>query len=114
VRHLLSHRIPCRDARSGRELGWLLPADAVHCLIVEVVHYAYGADRGYAVLRSRGDRPCGSGRRASCGQARIEGAARGGSVTERPDMKWSPPGRCGSCGDLRRRRRYEDLLGGSR
>jgi hypothetical protein len=50
VRHLLSHRIPCRDARSGRELGWLLPADAVHCMIVEVVHYAYGADRGYAVL----------------------------------------------------------------
>ena len=41
------------------------------------------------------------------------GGGRVGLVSDRPDVKWASPGRCGSCGDLGRCRRYEDLLGRS-
>jgi len=42
-----------------------------------------------------------------------QGASAPEPVRDRPHVKWASPGRCGSCEDLGRRRRYEDLLGGS-
>jgi hypothetical protein len=75
ARVLAEHGRGYRVAGTARKPG-AQSTDGVDMLPLAAAATIYpggGTDRGYSVLRSRGDRPYGSGRRASCGQAGAEG-----------------------------------------